>query len=175
MAPQQERGVTDLEAAALGAIAKNEPITGYRLKETFGRSLSRFWSGSAGAIYPLLTRLEARGLIAAKQARRGKMNVRTYSITRAGREALTAWIFDMDLAVDPGFDPVRTRLLFVETLDEPARVRFRDELLLRLSAYADLSLGQSGMTTAEARLYHLTIVARLQACKAFFEEMERDD
>jgi DNA-binding PadR family transcriptional regulator len=82
------------------------------------------WSGSAGAIYPLIHRLGARGLLRGEAHRQGRRRSRRYTITRAGLESLRRWLARPDdpLVVGMPPDPLRTRLPFLGALP-PARRR----------------------------------------------------
>src|SRR6185436_18926108 len=68
---------TDLEQTVLGIVWRDGPCTPYHVRSVLLRSPSSHWSGSAGAIYPLVKRLEARGLARSRAVRTGR---------RAGRE-----------------------------------------------------------------------------------------
>lgn len=102
--------LTDLEGAALAEVAGRGTATSYAIAQTFARSPSEFWSGSAGAVYPLVKRLAARGLLEASPGAAGQRQRLDYHITAAGRAALEEWLLDADRAAGMGFDPLRTRL-----------------------------------------------------------------
>ena len=67
---------TELEAAVLGVIWQQGPCTAYAIRREFQTSDSPRWSGSAGATYPLLRRLEKLELIKSTENRRGKRKQR---------------------------------------------------------------------------------------------------
>jgi DNA-binding PadR family transcriptional regulator len=104
--------LTELEGAALGIILRAGACTPYAVRRAFGSSPSRFWSGSAGAVYPLVRRLERRGLLAARADRKDGRARRIVHVTPAGRRAFDAWLLDPERAADFGFDPLRTRLFY---------------------------------------------------------------
>ena len=82
------RNLSELEGVALGIIHKHQPCTAYATRMKLRASPSSHWRASAGAIYPLLARLEDEGLIEATEDagdRRGRMLLTT---TPAGRKAL---------------------------------------------------------------------------------------
>lgn len=118
------RNLTELEGAVLGAVVRDGPCTSYAVKELFRASPSEFWSGSAGSIYPLMKRLEQRGLVAAESGSTGRRGHRTYRATAAGRRAFVRWMTDADRAAAMGFDPLRTRLVFMDQLSARARAEF---------------------------------------------------
>jgi PadR family transcriptional regulator, regulatory protein AphA len=70
------------------------PRTGYEIKQVTDRSTRFFWGASYGQIYPELRRLEAAGLVEAREEPRGRVPRRVYSLTAAGRTALDDWLAD---------------------------------------------------------------------------------
>ncbi len=82
------------------------PMSGYDLKTTIAQSTGNFWSESYGQLYPQLKKLEAGGLIKGRDNERGQRKRRVYSITMAGRAALSDW-----LAEPPKETPPRNELL----------------------------------------------------------------
>ncbi|WP_421790628.1 PadR family transcriptional regulator [Hyphobacterium sp.] len=112
--------VTELEGATLALIARETAVTAYQIKEWFRRSPSSFWSGSAGAVYPLMKRLETAGLVESKDESLSKRPKKVFRLTAAGQFALTAWLLDADRAADMGYDPVRTRLAFISQVPKQA-------------------------------------------------------
>jgi DNA-binding PadR family transcriptional regulator len=122
------KSLTDMEAIALGVIARHAPCTAYKVQQSFLDSPSRFFSGSAGAIYPLVNRMKERGLVDSIPSSRGRRKSELLSLSERGRSAFTAWLYDMRLASDAGFDPVRARLsVFPDSLGEDSwRTYLRD-------------------------------------------------
>src|SRR3954466_1827399 len=98
--------ITDLEGAALAIIARDGSTTSYRLAREFASSPSQFWSGSSGAIYPLMARLRRRELVLGKPDATGRRKATSFSITAEGRRELETWLLDVDRAADMGFDPL---------------------------------------------------------------------
>jgi DNA-binding PadR family transcriptional regulator len=120
--------LTDLEGAALAEIAARGSATSYAIAQSFERSPSEFWSGSAGAVYPLIKRLAARGLLKSTAAVTGKRQRRDYQLTAPGRAALEAWLLDAQRAAGMGFDPLRTRLLHLHLVSPARRRAFLDDV-----------------------------------------------
>ena len=114
--------LTDVEAVALAIVRRSGPCTSYAVRKSFEVSpVSRF-SSSAGSIYPLMKRLEKRGLIAGESDSTGDRPRTLWHCTNEGEAALRSWI---TRPIEPGeclpFDPLRTRMLFLKVL--PARQR----------------------------------------------------
>jgi DNA-binding PadR family transcriptional regulator len=87
------------------------------------RSPSTQWSGSAGAIYPLMERLHKRGMLASKSARNGKRARKEYRVTPKGVQVLKSWIGPPlgDDAVTVTYDPLRSRARFLGVLTPAQR------------------------------------------------------
>lgn len=116
---------TELESCALGIVWAWGPCTAYVIRKVFLDSLSPYWSGSAGAIYPLVARLEARGLIEARVEARGARSRKELTITPDGLAALRSWL--LPLPEWTGFvpvDPVRTRMFFLSALSPEEQEAF---------------------------------------------------
>ena len=64
--------LTDLEAVAVGCLLRRGPSTAYRVRRFFLESPSARFSGSAGAIYPSLRKLEEAGLLSSRKVDQGK-------------------------------------------------------------------------------------------------------
>jgi DNA-binding PadR family transcriptional regulator len=73
-----------------------QPMCGYEIKAFVDKSTRFFWAASYGQIYPELRRLEAAGLVGSREEPRGRVPRRIYSLTKAGRRALDAWLEEAD-------------------------------------------------------------------------------
>lgn len=107
-----KKSLTELEGATLAIVAMEETTTAYYIKEVFRRSPSEMWSGSAGAIYPLVKRLVESGLLIAQDSPDGSRKRRLFSLSSAGEKAMRDWLFDLERASGMGTNPLRTRLFF---------------------------------------------------------------
>jgi DNA-binding PadR family transcriptional regulator len=126
------RGLTELEGAVLGALALHGPCTPYRVRRVFLESPSPYWSGSAGAIYPLMARLERRLLVRSRRSvSAGGRAGRRCGLTASGRRAFRAWLLPPWPGVVTGVpaDPLRTRVSFLGVLRQTERSRFFEEAL----------------------------------------------
>jgi DNA-binding PadR family transcriptional regulator len=160
--------LTDLEGAALAEIAKRGSATSYVVTQAFARSLSEFWSGSAGAVYPMIKRLAARGLLQADSGSAGKRPRLEYRVTESGLTALHAWLLDIDRAIGLGFDPLRTRLVHLELVPPEQRQQFLAAVRGRFAAkpapnsFADHQLSRRVHETwLQARAGWLAMLDRL--------------
>ncbi len=77
--------------ALLGLLARR-PRTGYQLAQAMRRPIGYFWTASHSQIYPELARLEGDALVRHRVvAGPGPRDTKRYTITAAGKRALTAW------------------------------------------------------------------------------------
>lgn len=120
--------LTDLEAAALGCVHRHQPCTAHFVRTRFRTSPSARFSDSAGSVYPMMKRLEQRGLVASRERQEGRRRVRYLKCTAKGRTALGRWVgppFGRDVGLT--IDPLRTRMLYVELLEPARRAAWLDE------------------------------------------------
>lgn len=126
-----EKPLTDLEGAVLAEIAKRGVATSYVVARTFADSPSEYWSGSAGAVYPLTKRLAARGMLTAVADADGKRSRLDYRLTDKGRAAMEAWLLDGERAAGMGFDPLRTRLVYLDLVSPEKRKQLLGDVQAR--------------------------------------------
>lgn len=119
----RERRLSELECFVLGLVWRHGPVSAYGVRRHLTASPSTQWSGSAGAIYPLVRRLERRGLLKSSAVRRGRRRGREYVITERGLRALRAWIGPPlgAEAVTVAYDPLRSRARFLGALSAAER------------------------------------------------------
>jgi len=115
---------SELECFVLGLAWQLGPASPYEIRRHMQESPSTQWSGSAGAIYPLMQRLERAGLLSSHAERDGKRRRREYKITPKGLAALRSWIGPPlgAEAVTVAHDPIRSRARFLTALT-PAKRR----------------------------------------------------
>jgi DNA-binding PadR family transcriptional regulator len=120
--------ITELEGAILAEIHHRGSHTAFQVRQSFRRSPSEEWSGSAGAVYPAIRRLEAAGLVEAKPMAGGR-GARYLSLSPAGIAALNEWALAIERAAGIGIDPFRLRASLWLTLPNAQWVRLRDGLI----------------------------------------------
>jgi DNA-binding PadR family transcriptional regulator len=118
------RKLTELEGCVLGVIKALGSCTPYAIRREFLASLTPYWSGSAGAIYPLVARLSQRRLIRAVRQTSDGRGGKLYALTAAGDRALLGWLGPplSPLIIGTPPDPIRTRVGFLSLL-QPADQR----------------------------------------------------
>jgi DNA-binding PadR family transcriptional regulator len=125
----------------LGIMQEHQPCTAYRIRVVLRESPSSFWSGSAGAIYPLLKRLEATGLIEASVDAEDRRGRRLLRLTSAGRRRHLDWMLSASSLEVAGAvsDPVRSRAFSLSALGPGDRRRFVNDSLQALEAFLDVA------------------------------------
>ncbi len=174
-----ERDITDLEGSVLGVVGVRGPCTPYAVRKEFQRSATPYWSGSAGAIYPVIERLSQRKLIKAvsttDDGRAGKL----YALTAKGKKVLKNWLYPAETSQLVGTppDPLRTRIEFMEMLGPEKRKQFLIEVRSGLeeqlrkvkekgdendsSNYLEYLSVRGGIIAAEARLNWISEVEEI--------------
>jgi DNA-binding PadR family transcriptional regulator len=118
--------LSEIEGCVLALIKESGPATPYAIRKDFLDSPTPQWSGSAGTIYPLVERLERRGLIRSKVHHTGARPGRRYALTAAGARAFRGWLSvpvpDWVAGIPP--DPLRTRVRFLAALPAAGRRAF---------------------------------------------------
>ena len=134
------RDLTELEGIVLGIVWSRQPCTPYQVRREFADSPSPHWSGSAGAIYPLVSRLESAGLLRSVAHATGSRKSRLYNLTPAGRNALVRWVGPPlppgILSVPP--DPLRMRIAFMTVLPPARRRRFLEAIEKGLHEFLEI-------------------------------------
>lgn len=153
--------LTELEGATLAQIRESEPCTAYAIAECFSCSPSSWWSGSAGAIYPLVQRLHKNGLLTAKSSSTGKRKSKLFSLTSKGEAAFREWLLDAERAANPGFDPLRTRLIFLDAVSTRDRRRFLSRVEARLSDDATTLIDDPNTSSVMKRFHKSWLKYRL--------------
>lgn len=173
------RELKDLEAYILGVIGEQQPCSPYFVHKTFLASPSLFFSGSAGAIYPAINRLEKRGILkSARSGTRGKPS-KSLTITAKGEKEYLAWFFDSQKAGDPGFDPLRGRVSMIGALKSKGRMEVFQRLIAaveeRLTTLNNLALKKhSGLGMAQAlEMEKATLQAKLKVLKKWQKEASK--
>jgi DNA-binding PadR family transcriptional regulator len=120
------RDLTELEGCVLAYVWEKGSCTAYVLRQEFLRSPSPHWSGSAGAIYPLVQRLARERLLRSENRSTGRRRSKCYALTPAGLAQFLRWLGPplTDKTAGLPMDPLRTRLRFLGALSAKQRAAF---------------------------------------------------
>lgn len=131
--------LSELEGVALGIVQKRKRCTAYAVRRELKQSPSTHWRASAGAIYPLLERLERGGLLASTKDSVDGRGRRHLQVTVDGKKALRTWIFEglHPEVVASVFDPIRSRAFFMDVLSRRQRQKFVEDSIGALERYLE--------------------------------------
>lgn len=165
---------SELEGLVLGHLWKRGPCTPYSIRKELLQSPSSHWSGSAGAIYPLLARFAERGLVRSRKQARGDRDGWHYALTAKGRERFLAWLGPplTGEVVSIAPDPLRTRVFFLGALSPAKRKAFFDSARAVLERHLE-DLGRQGVADDLDRLALAGAVRLTHARLAWMEEVRR--
>lgn len=159
-------GPTELEHCVLGVVWRDGPCSAYAVQREFAQSVSSTWSASAGSIYPVIRRLERRGLVAARTKAWGRKGKREFAVTAKGTRLLRSWIVELpDWTGRPTIDPIRTRLNFLTAVkSRKAQLRFIDRAAANTQALVPTLRREAQQANGDA-----SPVAYLKALSALYE------
>lgn len=128
--------LSELELAILGIVLKRAPCTAYLVAREFSGSPSSHWRGSAGAVYPAVSRLRRLGLLRQQRAKRLGRPCQLFSLTEKGHQSIRDWLTPpLPLAAAAHtHDPVRTRSFFLKALPPAQQRAFLVDALSQLQA-----------------------------------------
>lgn len=97
------------------------PMTGYKLKKTFDRSINNVWTASLSQIYRELNALETEGFVSSQiQEQEDRPDKRIYSITKEGITAFNEWVKEpVSVFLSPKRDEFMLKLFFGNSLGGP--------------------------------------------------------
>ena len=139
MARNHSARLTELEGTVLGFIGLKSTCTPYAVRREFLVSPSPYWSGSAGAIYPLVARLEKRGFIRVAERTADGRSGKLYCLTASGKRALRKWMrapVSLDVAGVPP-DPLRNRIEHFPLLTKEEQEAFLEDAQARCREHLD--------------------------------------
>ncbi len=170
---------TELESCVLGFIAEEGPCTAYVIRRRLAQSLSSYWRASAGTIYPLVQRLEARGWIKAEVGPRGSRIRRAYSLTSAGRNRIKQWLsVPIPIsAVAFTHDPIRTRVFFLHLIPLAQRATYIEDAITQtqnlIDAHRSVVLSLPSTTSPYEKLGEEGVILALKARLQCLQKIQR--
>ncbi len=133
-----KRTLSALELAVLGLLSRS-PASGYDIRKMFAESPMGHFSGSPGAIYPVLNRLVARGLLKASMDLRNAMRPRRlFTPSPEGEKAFEAWLRAPVTREDVvhGVETLTLRFAFLSELEAPATRTFLESYATECASVA---------------------------------------
>ena len=173
------KDLSELEGAVLGMVWVHAPCTPYRVRQLFLASPSPHWSGSAGAVYPLLERLTRRKLMTFETRLTGRRPGREYALTDRGTEELRRWIAGgiSERTAGVPVDSLRARVRFLGSLPLAQRIAFLAEARTKVEAHLRIVEQDCRVRRAAGETFaYLTARGALLALRArltWLREVER--
>jgi DNA-binding PadR family transcriptional regulator len=153
----------------LGLLRRGGEGTAYSVRRVFLTSPSPHWSGSAGAISPLIARLVRERLLAVRQSATGRRRSSVYTLTPRGLRALRSWLqppWPPEVTGVPA-DPLRTRIELVGALTPAERSRFVREAIEAVRVHVEaVSRDLARRRESGKRLAELADLGALAALRA---------
>ncbi|UCG87931.1 MAG: PadR family transcriptional regulator [Gemmatimonadota bacterium] len=165
-----KRTTTTLDYALLGLLHQS-PQSGYDLRKIFETMAMGSFSGSPGAIYPALGRLEREGLIKGEvDATTALRPKKVFRPTKAGRQTLTNWLLreiERD-DVERRVDELLLRFAFHWVLDnKTATRRFLESFSSEVEGYLEALNRQQRQLPVETPLHaRLALTAGIEQYRA---------
>lgn len=139
-----------LKHAILGFLSLKS-LSGYDLKKAFDRSVRHFWPANQSQIYRTLSQMTEDGLVEKEVIEREeRLDMKIYSITKAGRSELHDWLA-APLPEKETREPFLIQVFFGGKLSDEELLnllhhekKFAEENLLALDAVHQASTTQAG-------------------------------
>jgi DNA-binding PadR family transcriptional regulator len=119
-----ELDLTDHEGTFLALVLRVQPVTAYEVSRIYQESPVSSFNPSKGKIYPMIRRLEERGLLAKQRVEDDARGTERLSCTDRGRDAVRAWVRELKPAHVMLEDPLRTKVQSFDLLSPEDRVEW---------------------------------------------------
>lgn len=120
----EDRGLRDQEGTFLSLVLRLQPTTAYQVAKVYDESPVSNFKTYKGKIYPLIDRLEKRGLLSRHVVPGDGRGAEQLRCTEAGQVALRDWVQEIrpdHLLLD---DPMRTKVQLFDLLSREEQVRW---------------------------------------------------
>jgi DNA-binding PadR family transcriptional regulator len=127
-----KRPLTDNEGALLTLVLRQQPITGYQIGKFFGSSPVHTFNTSKGKLYPMIHRLQERGLLAAEDVPGDQRGTQRFTCTQTGKEVLRNWVLSLRPEHELLHDPLRKKVQAFDLLTRDEQLNWLDQATKRL-------------------------------------------
>ena len=175
MAAKSKRPLTEIELCVLGIVWLRGPCSAYVVRRELAVSQSSFWSSSAGSVYPIIKRLLAARLVAAKTVASDGRGKRNLAISAEGERVLQSWLTELPAWTGmAGLDPIRARMNFFGVLKSARdQLAFLDLASAHTRAQIEKEKVLLKQFTNVHRLTHLGALAEVEARKRWLGEVRK--
>ena len=162
-----------IDLVILGLLA-HEDLTGYDIKKYIDGSISFFWKGSFGSIYPALSDMEMQGLVKRmKSDNSGGREKITYHLTKKGKDALKAWLKEESVSNELKYETL-LKLYFGGAEDRSVTIRnielFEENIRQNLEILEIYKSNLEKVLNEEDHLYYyLTVTFGIDTYEAYLK------
>ncbi|MFN3944310.1 MAG: PadR family transcriptional regulator [Allosphingosinicella sp.] len=126
--------LTDNEGALLALIQRIQPATAYQIAKFYEAAPVHSFNAAKGKLYPLLYRLQERGLLGSEAVARDQRGTQLFTCAPAGEAALRNWTRSIRADHDLLHDPLRKKVQAFELLDQAERIAWIEDARALLQA-----------------------------------------
>lgn len=166
--PKNAKGkqLSELELVVIGAVWRRPKCTAYQIRQEFAESPTSRWSASRGAIYPLLKKLESRGLLKSQVVATDGRKTRLLDVTSKGKSELKSWFerSSTDDGILREYDALRTKLQFIEFLPPIQQKQFLNDAEQKLVEQRNM-FRRLVQKLDDDLIEYVIHVGRLEMCK----------
>lgn len=119
-----DQRLTEIEGRVLALIARLGSPTAYAVYAVIDDTPTSVLKTSKGTIYPLVDRLKERGFLAATPLTDDRRGGETLQVTKAGMDAIRAWLVDIREEHVLVYDPLRARVPALQFLTPEERLEW---------------------------------------------------
>lgn len=130
---RKNHALTDNEGTLLALVAREGPMTAYRVAKVCDESPISNFNTSKGKIYPMIKRLREAGLLRARPARDDARGTERLEATNKGRSAVRNWVKEIRPTHLLPEDPLRTKLQSFDLLSRDERIEWLSDLKIKLT------------------------------------------
>jgi DNA-binding PadR family transcriptional regulator len=116
--------LTDDEGTFLALLLRVRHATAYQLSKIYAESPVSNFGTSKGKIYPLIRRLKARGMLAARSVSGDARGTEQLECTAAGRKAVRQWVKQIRPTYLLLEDPLRTKVQSFDLLSKEEQIEW---------------------------------------------------
>ncbi|MGE0180086.1 MAG: PadR family transcriptional regulator [Sphingomonas sp.] len=116
--------LSENEGSLLALVLRLQPVKPYQLLKIYLESPVSRYNASSGSVYPLVKRLEKRGLIESDRLRGDRRKAKLLRCTPAGHETVRRWVAQISVGQVLLDDPWRSRILSFGELDREQQLEW---------------------------------------------------
>ena len=121
---EESLSLTDHEGTFLSLVLRIQPVTAYQVTRIYEQSPVSNFNTSKGKIYPLIHRLERRGLLVKTPVPGDRRGTEELHCTETGREAVRQWVKEIRPSHLLLEDPLRTKVQAFDLLSRDEQLEW---------------------------------------------------